>query len=95
MALNIKDKETEELVAEVASMTGESETSAVRQALRERRDRLAPRTMSERRPRTEGELRRFMEEEIWPLIPEEHRGGPPMTKAERARLLGYGPDDDD
>ena len=41
MALNIKDKETEELAAEIASLTGESKTGAVRQALRERQERLA------------------------------------------------------
>jgi hypothetical protein len=81
------------LAAEVAKLAGESEEDAVRQALRERRERLAPRPSRERR-RPEGGLRHFMETEIWPLIPEEHRGGPPMTRAERAELLGYGSDDD-
>ena len=41
MPLNIKDEETEKLVAEVAEMTGSSKTGAVREALREKRDRLA------------------------------------------------------
>ncbi len=40
MALNIKDAETERLAAEVAKMAGESKTAAIRQALRERRQRL-------------------------------------------------------
>jgi hypothetical protein len=40
MALNIKNEETEKLAAEVASLAGETKTGAVKQALRERRDRL-------------------------------------------------------
>ncbi len=93
MALSSGDEETGKLAAEVARLAGESEEEAVRQALRERRDRLALQSGRERR-RPEGGLRHFLETEIWPQIPEEHRGGPPMTKAERAELLGYGPDDD-
>ncbi|HET9163971.1 MAG TPA: type II toxin-antitoxin system VapB family antitoxin [Solirubrobacterales bacterium] len=90
MALNIKDRETEKLAAEVAELTGESKTGAVREALRERRDRLElKRGGKEKRRR---DLRRFLETEIWPQIPEELRGGPPMTKAEREELLGYGPE---
>lgn len=96
MALNIKDKETEELAAEIASQTGESKTGAVRQALRERRERLRLQLGSEMR-RTEDpqkrtqDLLRFLETQIWPQIPEERRGLPPMSKAEREELLGYGP----
>jgi antitoxin VapB len=93
MALDIRDTETERLASEVAEMTGVSETAAVREALRERRDRVAPQSAGERR-RPEGGLRHFLETEIWPQIPEEHLGGPPMTRAERAELLGYGPDDE-
>jgi antitoxin VapB len=89
------DKEAERLAQEVAKLTGESESEAVHTALREKRDRLGAQGGGRRRPRTKEEFRRYMETEIWPLIPEEHRGGPPMTKAERAKLLGYGPDDDD
>jgi len=89
MALNIKDKETEELAAEVASLTGESKTGAVRQALRERRDRLE---LEKGRPRKRGDLLRFLETEIWPLIPVEELDRPPMTKAEREEILGYGPE---
>jgi antitoxin VapB len=90
MALNIKDKETEELAAEIASITGDSKTGAVRQALRERRDRLA--LQSGRGGKREpGSLLRFLETEIWPLIPEEDRGKPPMSKEEIEEILGYGP----
>ena len=91
MALNIKDKETEELAAEVASMTGESKTGAVRQALRERHERLT--LESGRRKREPGSLRRFLETEIWPLIPEEDRGQPPMTKDEWDEIIGEEPEE--
>jgi hypothetical protein len=102
MAPKFQDKEIEQLAAEIAKLAGGSEKEAVRQALRERLERLelqsgTPTKTGARprpRPRTMEEMLHFMEEEIWPLIPEENRGRPPMTKAERAKLLGYGPDDD-
>jgi antitoxin VapB len=40
MALNIRNRETEELAAAVARLTGETKTHAVRVALRDRLDRL-------------------------------------------------------
>jgi antitoxin VapB len=90
MALNIKDQETEKLAAEVAELTGESEIDAVREALRERRNRLAL-EKGEGPGKKKRDTLRFLETEIWPLIPEEERGKP-MTKAEWAELLGYGPE---
>jgi antitoxin VapB len=88
MALNIKDPETEQLAAEVARITGESKTGAVRTALRERMQRLRRReTREQRRDR----LQRVLEEEIWPLIPADVLGVP-ITKAEREEILGYGPE---
>jgi antitoxin VapB len=92
MALRIEDKETEQLAAEIASLAGESKTDAVRQSVRERRDRIKLQRGRRRRPRSKRELLHFMETEIWPLIPEEHRGKPPMTKAEREEILGIGPE---
>jgi hypothetical protein len=97
MALNIKDKETEALVAKIASMTGESEAEAVRIAARERVERLeldAPKPRAADDPRRSPEaFRRWLETEIWSLLPPEALDRPPMTKAERAELLGYGPDE--
>lgn len=87
--MNIKDPEAESLAAEVAALTGESKTAAVRNALRERRDRLAAENDAERRGE---DFLRFLREEIWSQIPESERGRPSMTKAEREELLGYGPD---
>ena len=40
MSLNIKNKETHRLVQELASLTGESQTAAVTEAVRERLERL-------------------------------------------------------
>ncbi len=95
MGIPIEDEEFRKLAQKVAELAGESEAEAVRQSLRERRDRLESQAAPEsegRRPRTEKDFRRFMEEKIWPLIPEEHRGRPPMTKVEREEILGYGPE---
>jgi antitoxin VapB len=88
MALNIKDAETERLAAEVAALTGESKTRAVRVALEERRSRLARRrARADRRVR----LQRFLEDELWPQLPA-GVGGTQLDKAERERILGYGPE---
>ena len=86
MALNIKDPETERLAAEVAAATQTTKTGAVRDALRERKDRLA--LDPDQRHAT---LLRFMEEEIWPQVPVDLRGRAP-TKAERETILGLGHD---
>ena len=91
MALNIKDQETEKLAAEVAELSGESEADAVREALKERRDRLAL-EKGGRPKRKKRDTLRFLETEIWPYIPKEELDQPPMTKAEKEELLGYGPE---
>ncbi len=88
MALNIKDREAERLAAEVAAMTGESKTRAVKVALQERRERLALRIV--RRDRGQA-LRRFLEQEVWPEIPRNVLGRR-TTRREREAILGYGPD---
>lgn len=88
MALNIKDKETEELVAKLAAMMGETKTGAVREAARERLDRLERR--ASRRKRTPEEVQQWLETEIWSQIPDELLGRG-LTKAEREEILGYGP----
>ena len=90
MALNIKDTETEKLAAEVASLTGESKTGAVRQALRERRDRLRLEAGQPGKPYRN--MQEGRETEIWPQIPAELKGRPPMTKAEVEEIFGIGPE---
>jgi antitoxin VapB len=91
MALNIKDKQTEALVAEIASLTGETKTGAVRQAARERLERLRLQSGRPNPKRDDESFRRWLETEIWPLIPDDVRGRKPLTKAEREEILGYGP----
>ncbi|HEV2791629.1 MAG TPA: type II toxin-antitoxin system VapB family antitoxin [Solirubrobacterales bacterium] len=90
MALNIKDTETEKLAAEVAEMTGRTQTEAVREALREKRERLELR--SEEKKRDPESLRRFMETEIWAHIPDELLDRESRSKEEIEELLGFGPE---
>jgi antitoxin VapB len=88
MALNIKDAETERLAAEVAAITGESKTGAIRTALRERRERLRLQRSAGDRERA---LRAYLEEEVWPSLPPDVRGRAP-SQEEQDAILGYGPD---
>jgi antitoxin VapB len=91
MALNIKDKETVQLAAEVAEMTGATKTGAVRQALRERRDRLRL-GIASGKPTGRLSMEEWLEVEIWPQVPDGERGKRPLTKAEVEEILGYGPE---
>lgn len=88
MALNIKDPETEHLAADVAALAGESKTAAIRQALRERKQRL----LLARGGRGRGDrLADVLEGRLWPTLPAGVRGRP-VTRAEREAILGYGPE---
>ena len=87
MALNIKDPETERLATEIADMTGETKTGTIRRALQERKERLSYREV--RRERN-ADLRRFLEDEIWPMVPADVLGRP-LSRQEEDDLLGYGP----
>jgi antitoxin VapB len=86
MALNIKDPETERLAAEVAALTGESKTRAIRQALAERKERLSYRVVRRDRQET---LRRFLEQEVWPAVPRKVLGRR-LTRKQEEGILGYG-----
>lgn len=87
MPLNIKDPVTEKLAAEVARLAGETKTGAIRRSLLERKERLALRVV---RPDREASLVRFLEEEVWPLLPK--GASRRLTKRRREALLGYGPE---
>jgi antitoxin VapB len=84
MALNIKDRETEQLAADVASLAGESKTAAIRQALRERRQRL----LLARGGRGRGDrMVDVLEASLWPKLPAGVRGTgdhPPALQANDA-----------
>lgn len=86
MALNIKNPEVESLAAELAGVTGESKTEAIRQALIERRARLRFRVSDSARG---ARIRRFLEREVWSRVPDHQLGAAPGKK-ERERILGYG-----
>lgn len=86
MPLNIKNQEVERLVAEVTALTGESKTEAVRKALQERRAKLA---FSEAGDNRAARLRRFLEHEVWPAMPEAELGRR-LSREEEEEILGYG-----
>jgi antitoxin VapB len=86
MPLNIKNAEVERLAAEVARLTGESKTEAIRRALDERRRRLKSVSPGERRAR----VLRFLEKQVWPRVPK-HQIGRRLSRTEEDEILGYGP----
>lgn len=88
MGLNIKNPEVERLADEVARLTGESKTEAIRQALLERRRRLRERVTLEAR---RGRLESFLVREVWTRVPADQLGRGP-DRAEREKILGYGPE---
>jgi antitoxin VapB len=87
VALNLKNEEVERLAGEVARLTGESKTEAIRRALDERRRRLLGPSKAERRAR----VLRFLETKVWPALSTQERGRR-LTRREEDRILGYGPD---
>jgi antitoxin VapB len=86
MALNIKNADVERLADELARLTGESKTEAIRKALEERRRRLKGPSVAERRRR----VLKLLETKIWPNIPKSQLGKR-LTRAEEDDILGYGP----
>ncbi len=87
MALNIKNPEVERLAADVAALTGDTKTEAIRKALQDRKSRLSLSVVESRREH----LWRFLEEEIWADLPDDVRGKE-ISQAEQDEILGYGPD---
>ena len=87
MPLNLKNAEVERLATEVARLTGESKTEAIRRALEERHQRLKGRSLAQRREK----VVRFLEKRIWPALPADQLGRR-LTREEEDDILGYGPD---
>jgi antitoxin VapB len=87
MALNLKNAEVERLAADVARLTGESKTEAIRKALEERKRRLKAVSTPDRRAR----VLRFLEKKVWPTIPAGELGRR-LTRAEEDEILGLGPE---
>ena len=88
MALNIKNREVEDLVTEVAKLAGESKTEAVRRALLDRRGRLRLRLGH---PRGPDHFDEYLEKELWPRLPPGVLGTR-LTKEEEEEILGIGPE---
>jgi len=87
MALNIKNPEVERLAADVARMTGESKTEAVKRALSERKQRLLQRSgPPDGLPRAV----RFLERQVWPAVPAGEVGRR-LSREEEDAILGFGP----
>jgi antitoxin VapB len=86
MALSIKNEAVERLATEVARMSGETKTEAIRKALEERRQRLRGPLIADRRRR----VVRFLKNDVWPSIPKKFLGKRP-TRAEEDAILGFGP----
>jgi len=84
MAMSIKNKEVERLAGELARLTNSSKTEAIRQALREKKERV---TAAGALPRKE-RLRWFLEQRVWPEIPPE--ASRPWSKEEEDTALGFG-----
>jgi antitoxin VapB len=87
MALNLKNRDVERLATEVARLTGESKTEAIRRALEERRRRLTGPSPAERRKR----LLDLLKTKVWPTIPRKQRGRR-LSRDEEDAILGYGPE---
>jgi len=87
MALNLKNADVERLAAEVARLTGESKTEAIRRALEERRRRLKAVAPAERRRR----ILQFLRARVWPSVPKRELGRR-LTRAEEDAMLGFGPE---
>lgn len=87
MALNLKNAEVERLAAEVARITGESKTEAIRRALEERRHRLRVPDLAQRRER----VLRLLRARLWPSLPKPQRGRR-LSREEEDAILGYGPE---
>jgi antitoxin VapB len=80
MALNIKDESTDQLVRELAAETGETITTAVTVAVRERLERLRGAAPRERR---QSELTRIAERSAQRRV---------RDRRSAEEILGYGPD---
>jgi antitoxin VapB len=87
VALNLKNDEVERLAAEVARLTGETKTEAIRRALDERRRRLKGASTDARRARVIA----FLKTKVWPTIPPGQLGRP-LSRQEEDDILGYGPE---
>jgi antitoxin VapB len=86
MPLNIKNPEVEKMIREISDRTGETKTEAVRKAVQERRRQLRYRAQDVDKVQR---FRRFLQQEIWPLVPAKERRRK-LTRKQEEAILGYG-----
>jgi len=84
MAMSIKNPELEQLAQELSRLTGSSKTEVIRQALKEKKERLTAGEGMDRKQR----LLSYLEIRVWPTLPK--GASRRWTKAEEERALGYG-----
>lgn len=84
MALNLKNVDVERLAAQLARLTGESKTEAIRRALEERLQRLKGPPTAGRRARALA----FLRTQVWPTVPANQRGRR-LSREEEDEILGY------
>jgi antitoxin VapB len=87
MALKIRNAEIERLARDIATMTGDSTTGAIRQALRERKARL----LLAQGGRERGDRMMAVLQQVWPLLPT-GVGGSHLTREQEDETLGFGSD---
>jgi antitoxin VapB len=86
MGLNIKNREVETLVNEIAQLTKETKTETIRRALLERQARLK---MRPGYPSRSVRLQSLLERRIWPAIPRNVLGRR-LSKEAEEKILGFG-----
>jgi hypothetical protein len=86
MALNIKNQGVEQLLQDIVTLTGETKTEAVRNALAARQRRLIFRFVT---AKSNNRFYAFLEDEVWQKVPPE-QFGVALTKEEEEHILGYG-----
>ena len=84
MPMSIKNPEVEQLAEELSRLTKSSKTEVIRQALREKKERLAATGSTGQRQR----LLAFLHDRVWPSLPK--GASRRLTRAQEERLLGYG-----
>jgi antitoxin VapB len=87
MALNIKNPSVERLAGEVALLTGETKTEAIRKALEDRKRRLVAAPAGDRK----AAVLSFLKKRVWTGVPKKEKGRV-LSRAEEDAILGYGPE---
>lgn len=84
MPMSIKNPEVEKLAEELSRATHTSKTEVIRQALREKKERMQVMGEGDRTER----IRTYLETRVWPYL--KKGASRRWTKAEEERALGYG-----